>query len=200
MKYTGPKVRRARRIGLAITPKDARIMKKKPGISGDSRARRRQARMSDFAKQLNEKQKLRFQYNVSEKQMERYMAEANRRTGNSVENLMQELETRLDAFVLRSGFARTIYQARQIVNHGHFTVNGKKVNIPSFQLKPGMVVAVKEKSKKLEMLRDSLSGSSAPVYIEVNKDDMTAKLVAVPRRDEVPVIADIPLVIEYYSR
>lgn len=205
MKYTGPKVKVSRRLGIAVTKKAARIMEKKsypPGQHGPNQKRFR-PKMSVYKLQLLEKQKLRFQYNISEKQMRKYYHHAAHHVGNTVDNLIQQLERRLDAFVLRGGFAPTIFAARQFVNHGHFLVNGKKVNIPSYQLRPGDVVSVKDKSKKMQMFIERVEDDSTvvPDYIETDKTNMTMKLIRLPERSEVTMVqCEIPFVIEYYSR
>ncbi len=200
MNYTGPKVRRSRRVGVALTPKAQKVMDRKPqGPGQDPRGRRRQ-KISDYGRQLTEKQKLRFQYNVAERQMRRYIAEANRKAGNTADNLMQLLESRLDSVVLRSGFAPTIYAARQLVTHGHFQIGGRRVNIPSYQVRPGEAIEVKEKSRQMPLIRKSLSDVRVPPYIQVDRDNLRASLLAYPGRTEIPVICEVPLVIEFYSR
>ncbi len=200
MKYTGPKVRLSRRLGIALTPRAARVMQKKPHGPGQPPRGRRMRKSSDYSRQLLEKQRLRFSYNVHERQMRTYYERASRRGGNTIDNMIHELESRLDAVVLRSGLARTIYAARQVVNHGHVTVNGKSVNIPSYQLRPNDVVSVKEKSRKIPGFREALSSAKAPPYLTVDVNNMTATLLKLPDRSEVPVICDMAQVIAFYSR
>ncbi|OQY42664.1 MAG: 30S ribosomal protein S4 [Anaerolineaceae bacterium 4572_78] len=202
MNYTGPKVRLSRYLGVPLTPKAARVMEKKPHPPGQhGTSRKRFSKISDYKRQLVEKQRLRCQYNVSEKQMVNYYKRASQRFGNNVDNIVQVLETRLDAIVLRAGLARTIYAARQYVSHRHILVNGKRVNIPSYNVEIGDVVAVKPKSQKMVCFEDALESIvSTPDYIERSKKDMSVKLLYLPKRDEVPIICDVPLVIEYYSR
>jgi small subunit ribosomal protein S4 len=204
MKYNGPKVKISRRLGIALKPKAAKIMEKKPyppGQHGPS-TRRFRGKMSVYKTQLLEKQKLRFQYNISEKQMRKYYKIATHHVGNTVDNIIQLLETRLDAVVFRGGLAPTIYAARQYVGHGHFTINGNKVNIPSYQIQVGDVIEVKDKSKKLQMFVDQMDNDSVviPEYIETDKSKMSTKLLKIPMRDEVPVVCEVPFVIEFYSR
>ncbi len=197
----GPKVRISRRLGIAITPKAARIMERRPHPPGMFGPSQRRSKMSDYKRQLIEKQRLRFQYNVKETQMVNYYHKAARKAINTGEALIHLLETRLDAVVSRAGLARTIYAARQFVSHGHLLVNGKRVNIPSFNVKPGDVVSVRESSKNLQMVKDALSSlPQLPSYIEFNQGELAIKLVQLPRREEVPVICDIPMVIEFYAR
>ena len=159
----GPKVKISRRLGVAITPKASRVMDKKsypPGMHGPSRRPGR--KMSDYKRQLLEKQKLRAQYNIREKQLVNLYQKASRMSGKGGDNLLQMLERRLDAFVLRSGFAPTIYAARQYVSHGHFQVNGKKVTIPSYLVSPNDVVSIKARSRKLAMFANVLDSASPP--------------------------------------
>lgn len=202
MKYTGPKVRLSRRLGIPLTPKAARIMERKPhppGQHGPSQQYRR-GRMSDYKRQLLEKQRLRAQYNISERQMRNYFRKAERAVGNTANRLIQLLETRLDAVVNRGGLAPTIYAARQFVSHGHIMVNGRRVNIASYQVKVGDVVSVKNKSRQIPAIVDAVESASPPPYLEFSPDDMSVKLLYLPDREEVPVIGEVHLVIEFYSR
>lgn len=202
MNYTGPKVKLSRRLGIPLTPKAIKVMERKPyppGMHGRVRQFKRQE--SDFYRQLLEKQRLRLQYNISERQMRNYFKKATARYGNTVDNLIQMLETRLDAVVLRGGLATTIYAARQFVSHGHILVNGKRVNIPSYNLKVGDVVSVREKSRKIPAFNEAMEAIIAPPpYLERSKEDMSIKLLYLPKREEVPVTCEVSLVIEYYSR
>ena len=200
MKYNGPKVRLSRKFGFAITPKARKVLDKKPHAPGQHGNSRRRPKLSDFAKQLIEKQKLRVQYNVHERQLTNYMAKATRLVGNTGDLLVQMLESRLDSLVMRSGFARSIYAARQYVSHGHVFVNGKRVNIPSYQEQPNDVIVIKEKSRKLECFQEAIRSSAPPPYLDVSKADFTAKYLYLPPREEVPIVCEVPLVIEYYSR
>jgi small subunit ribosomal protein S4 len=200
MNYTGPKVRLARRVGIALTPKAAKIMQRKKGGPGEPRFRSRRRQLSDYGRQLLEKQRLRYQYNIPEKQLRNTFEKAMSKHGNTGEILISMLETRLDACVLRAGLARTIYAARQYVTHEHFQVNGVKVKSPGYQLKQGDILQVKEKSRKLACFREALSQAAAPVYLEVSEDELKARLVSLPRREEIPVECDIGQVVEFYSR
>jgi small subunit ribosomal protein S4 len=156
--------------------------------------------MSDYGRQLLEKQRLRYQYNIAEKQLRGYFKKAMGRHGNTGDILLRMLETRLDACVLRAGFARTIYAARQYVTHEHFLVNGDKVKSPGYQLKTGDVLQVKEKSRKLACFRDALSQAVPPMYLDVSKDELKARLQSLPGREQIPVECDIGQVVEFYSR
>ena len=197
----GPKVRISRRLGIPITPKASRIMERRPNPPGQHGPMMRRSKMSEYKRQLIEKQRLRFQYNVKEKQMVNYYRKAARKAINTGEALIHLLETRLDAVVLRAGLATTIYAARQFVSHGHVEVNGMRVNIPSYNVSIGDVVSVREKSRSLQMVKDAVeTRPAAPPYLEFSEGDLSVKLLQLPRREEVPVICDIPLVIEYYAR
>ncbi|MDA8020405.1 MAG: 30S ribosomal protein S4 [Thermoanaerobaculia bacterium] len=202
MNYTGPKVRLSRALGVALTPKAAKIMETKgypPGQHGPDVRRRR--RVSGYKAQLLEKQRLRFQYNVHERQMRTYYKRAARAKGNTGDVLVGLLETRLDAVILRAGLARTIYAARQYVSHGHVVVDGERVDRPGFTVKPGNVVAIRKRSQKILCFREALDTSpNAPDYLTVDKDAMTVRLERRPVREEVPVICDVARVIEFYSR
>ncbi len=172
-----------------------------PGQHGQ----RRKGKMSDFGTQLRAKQKLKGYYgNISEKQFRKYYAEAIRLKGDSGENLIGLLERRLDAVVYRGKFVATPFAARQFVNHGHVKVNGRRVNIASYQVKPGDVVEVKEASKQLAFVLEAsqLSERDVPDYIEVDHSKMTAKLARVPGLAEVPYAVQMEpnLVVEFYSR
>ncbi|MFM8472128.1 MAG: 30S ribosomal protein S4 [Candidatus Kapaibacterium sp.] len=200
MNFTGPKVRVSRKLGFATTPKARKVMDKKaypPGQHGDKKKRTKQ---SDYGKQLFEKQRLRLQYNIHERQMTNYMAEAARRGGNAGENLVQLLESRLDALVFRAGLARSIYAARQYVRHGHIEINGKKVDIPSYQVKPNDTIQVREKSRKMECFQDAIRTSGQINYLDISKAELSAKYLYVPPREEVSIVCEVPLVVEYYSR
>ena len=203
MKYTGPKVRISRALGVPLTPKAAKVMERKPyppGQHGPSKQFRRQ-RPSPYKQQLQEKQKLRAQYNLAEKQLRNYYKKAFQREGNTGDNLIGLLESRLDNLVLRGGFARTIYQARQAVNHGHFLVDGKRVNIPSYIVQPGQRIEVREKSRNIPMFADSrASAGHIPGYVTSDENTLSVSLNHVPKYEEVTVFAEIPKVIEFYSR
>jgi len=200
MKYNGPKVKLSRKLGFALTPKARKVMDRKPAPPGQHGAAKKRAKLSDYAKQLLEKQKLRLQYNLHERQMTNYIKKSARLQGNKVDILVQLLEQRLDALIFRAGLARSIYAARQYVRHGHVLVNGQKVDIPSYAVQPNDVLAIKEKSRKIEAIQDAVRSSAPPPYLDVSKADFTAKFLYMPPREEVPVVCEVPLVIEYYSR
>jgi small subunit ribosomal protein S4 len=196
---SGPKVKLARQLGIALTPKAARVMERRPNPPGQHGASPRR-KISGYKKQLIEKQRLRAQYNVSERQLQNAFAQAIRQTGNTGVRLLQLLELRLDAVVLRAGFVRTIYAARQAVSHGHVTVNGKRVDRPSYRLRPGDVVALAQKSRDLAAFTVPLEVARPPAYLELDKDARSVRIREIPEREQIPVQCEASLVIEYYSR
>jgi small subunit ribosomal protein S4 len=198
------KVRLSRALGVALTPKAAKYLEKRPYAPGEhGRTKRKQD--SDYAVRLREKQRLREQYGIREKQLRIQFNEARRTQGLTGENLVEQLEMRLDSLVVRAGFARTTAQARQLVVHRHILVDGQLVDRPSFRVKPGQVIHVKPKSEGLEPFQVAAAGGHAevlppvPGYLEVELDKLQARLVRRPKRAEVPVVCDVQLVVEYYA-
>ena len=198
------KTRLSRALGVALTPKAARYMEKRPYAPGEhGRTKRKQD--SDYAVRLREKQRLRAQYGIREKQLKIAYVEAKRTAGQTGENLVELLEMRLDALVLRAGFARTITQARQFVVHRHILVDGQLVDRPSFRVQPGQLVHVKARSEGTEPFQVAAAGGhvdvlpKVPGYLEVELDKLQAKLIRRPKRAEVPVTCDVQLVVEYYA-
>ena len=200
MKYTGPKIKKARRLGVAISPKSERYLERRPNPPGQHGPNRRRGKQSDYGKQLTEKQRLRYQYNLSEKQLRGVYARAVRKPGNTGEGMLQLLESRLDVLVLRAGMARSIFQARQMVSHAHFRVNGQKVNIPSYRVRIGDKITVRDKSKELEAFVMAQQVAKTPEYVTANDKELTAELNRLPQADEVPVTCEISLVVEFYAR
>lgn len=201
MNQSRPKIRRSRALGIPLTPKAVPYFERRPyppGVHGRGRKS-----TSDYKVRLLEKQRLRAQYDISETQMRRAFEAAAHGASNTGEALVTGLELRLDATVLRAGFARTIYQARQTVSHKHVEVNGRVVNIPSYRLRPGDVVAIRERSRGKVPFQVAAAGAhsdSPPPYLDVRLPVLTALVVREPRRAEVPVICNEQLVVEYYSR
>jgi len=195
-----PKVRLSRALGIPLTPKCVQYFERRPYPPGEHGRKRRKD--SDYSTRLKEKQRLRAQYDISETQLRAAFDRARRSGGKTGEALIQDLESRLDATVLRAGFARTIYQARQFVTHQHVLVNGKRVDRPSYRLRPGDFIEVAEKSKKKDPFLVAASGAhaEAPKYLEVRLADLVARVERIPGRDEVPVVCEEQLVVEYYSR
>lgn len=202
MNRSRPKARLSRALGIPLTPKCVRYFEARPyppGVHG--RARRNP---SDYGIRLREKQRLRHQYNIGEAQLERAFAEARRRPGKTGENLVSGLERRLDAVVMRSGLARTIYQARQMVVHRHITVNGNRVDRPSYQVQLGDVVSVIDRSKSkppfVAASEGTWAAATTPGYLSTDLKSLKVQLVAEPTRAQVPVICDEQLVVEFYAR
>jgi small subunit ribosomal protein S4 len=200
MNYTGAKIRNSRKLGIALTTKARKYMERKPNPPGQHGSAKRRGKLSVYGQQLFEKQKLRLQYNIHERQMTNYFKKASRLTGNTGDILLQMLESRLDAIIFRSGLARSMASARQFVSHGHFLVNGKPVNIASYPVQPNDVIAVREKSRKLEAFQESIRNAVPPAYLSLSKADFSVKYLYLPPREEVPVVCEVPLVIEFYSR
>ena len=202
MNNSRPKAKLSRALGIPLTPKCVKYFEKRPFPPGVHGRGRRKA--SDYQVRLLEKQRLRHQYNISEAQMRKAYEDAHRAEGKTGEAMVTLLERRLDAVVHRAGLARTIYQARQLVVHGHFTVDGKKVDRPGFRLKPGQVVEVRESSRQKPPFQIAaagahLDGPTAP-YLSTAVEELRTQLLRVPERKEIPVLCDEQLVVEFYAR
>ena len=201
-RYTGPKDKIARRFGVALFgPSKALELRNFP--PGQHGARNTRRKMSDYGTALAEKQKLRHTYGVLEKQFRRFFAEAQRRKGVTGTILLQMLELRLDNVIYRLGFANTRFAARQMVGHGHVTVNGKRVNISSYITKPGDVVAIKNTPRSQQLANrflDLTQGVTAPDWMTVDRDKLTGTINRQPEREEIEVFVNEQLVVELYSR
>jgi small subunit ribosomal protein S4 len=199
-RYRGPKAKIARRFGEAIEGHSKALQKKNypPGMHG----RGRRKKQSEYAIQLAEKQKAKYIYGVLERQFAKMFGIASRKQGITGENLLQLLESRLDNTVYRLGISPTRRGARQLVTHKHILVNGEVVNIPSYILKPGDVVSVRERSKSLESITSSLSGRGANRFswLEWDTASLTGKYVSVPMRDDIPENIKEQLIVELYSK
>jgi small subunit ribosomal protein S4 len=197
-----PKAKLSRALGIPLTPKCVKYFEARPYPPGVHGRGRKQT--SDYKTRLLEKQRLRAQYDISETQLRRAFEHAHAHTGKTGEVLIVDLETRLDALVLRSGLARTIYQARQMVTHQHLEVNGSRVDRPSYRVQPGDVVAVANRSRNKKNFQVAAAGANAaeviPPYLQVNHDDLKFRLERPPVRSEIPIVCDEQLVVEYYSR
>ncbi|MBV1852411.1 30S ribosomal protein S4 [Catellatospora tritici] len=202
MNQSRPKAKLSRALGIPLTPKCVKYFERRPfppGVHG--RARKKP---SDYQVRLLEKQRLRHQYFISETQLRTQFDKAARGAGKTGERLLVALECRLDALVLRAGFARTIYQARQAVAHGHIEVDGRKVDRPSYRVAPWQTIRVRERSRvkppfQVAAAGAHLDGPTAP-YLEVSLSDLRATLTREPQRSEIPVSCDEQLVVEFYSR
>ena len=199
-RYTGPKSRIDRRFGEAILGKEKVLSKRNfaPGQHGNNRRRK----MSEYGVMLAEKQKAKYTYGVLERQFRNLFEKASKMEGIKGENLLQLLECRLDNVVFRLGIAPTRRAARQLVGHKHITVDGKVVNIPSFSVKPGMIVAVREKSKSLEVIEAALAGFNHSKYPWIEWDDNSkgGKLLHKPERADIPENIKEQLIVELYSK
>ena len=205
-RYTEAVCRMCRREGQKLFLKGDRCYTKcalenrsyPPGQHGQGRSK-----SSEYGQQLREKQKAKRYYGVLESQFRSYYEMAERRQGKTGENLLSILECRLDNVVYRLGFAMSRAEARQMVSHGHFTVNGRKVNIPSYQVKPGMVITLKESSRGLEKIKANVEANSsrpAPKWLEYDANNMVAKVVAVPAREDIDLPIEERLIVELYSK
>ena len=185
---------------LGISPATMGYYKKETTRNSNSQVRRKK---SEYALQLQEKQKVKFVYGILEKQFRGYYEKASKMAGKTGENLLILCESRLDNVVYRLGYASTRREARQLVNHGHITVNGRKVNIPSYQVKPGMVIALKESSRSIEKIKANIEANSfrtAPKWLEYDKTNNIAKVIAAPQRDDVDLPIEEHLIVELYSK
>lgn len=200
-RYIGPKTKIARRFKEAIYGPDKNFEKRgtPPGQHGNSRKR---TKLTEYAIQLYEKQKAKYTYGVLERQFYKTFETAARKKGITGENLLKYLEARLDNTVYRMGIAKTRSAARQLVSHCHITVNGAMVNIPSYTLRPGDVIEVREKSKSLEVIADSLAHNSASKFNWINWDGKSMKgtFLAMPERDQIPENIKEQLIVELYSK
>jgi len=207
-RYRGPVCRLCRREGEKLFLKGERCYTEKcayerrayaPGEHG----RNRRIRVTNYGLQLREKQKARRIYGIMERQFRNYFAKAARLPGVTGENLLQLLETRLDNLVYRMGFAPSRPSARQLVLHGHFLVNGRKANVPSFRVRPGDVISVRDDSRNLGMIQDTLEGRGSrdlPEWIETNPKAMKGRLLRVPSREMIPTTVQENLIVELYSK
>ena len=199
-RYTGPRHKACRRARTPLCQSKRCPVERRPYPPGEHG--RGRVRESDYLIQLREKQKLRTMYGVLEKQFRNYYKEAARRGGITGDTLLQLLEQRLDNVVWRSGLAATRPQARQMVNHGHFQVNGKKVDIPSFQVRPGDIVTVKPRSKDLIMIQHAIDTQGRPVedWLSVDVDARQITVNSHPRRDQIDTDINEQLIVELYSK
>ncbi len=201
-RYKGPRVRISRRFGQPIFGPSKYLERRAypPGVHGPKKSRRKQ---SDYGLGLAEKQKLRYQYGLMEAQFRRMFEKALKKRGVTGETLLQLLETRLDNVVFRIGFATTRPFARQMVTHGHIRVNGRKVSSPSFNVKPGDVIEVRETAATRQLATKSLESAQVrpvPTWINFTRDALKGQVVRIPTRDEIQPIVNEQLIVEFYSR
>ena len=198
-RYTGARYKKSRRLGFSTLENGKDLAKRPyaPGIHGQDRRRK----LSEYGVQLQEKQKVRFMYGLNEKQFAKTFKRATKMAGITGENLLQLLETRLDNVVYRMGLATTRRAARQVVNHGHITVNGIKVDIPSYTVKPGDVIAVKEQSLDHPAIKAAVEATlNRPAYVEFDANKLTGKYLRFPDRSELNPDINEALIVEYYNR
>ena len=200
-RYTGPKSKIARKFREPIFGPD-KVLDRKNYPPGQHGASKRRGKQSEYAVQLMEKQKVKYTYGVLERQFRNLFTKASSREGITGDNLLQLLEARLDNTVYRLGIATTRSAARQLVSHKHVTVNGEVVNIPSYQLKAGDVIAVREKSKTLEAITNSVAGRVINKFnwLDWNANELTGKFLTYPNRDEIPENIKENLIVELYSK
>ena len=198
-RYTGSTYRKSRRLGFSVLENGKELARRPyaPGQHGNGRAKK----LSDYGTQLQEKQKVRFMYGVNEKQFRKTFEEAGKLKGVHGEDFLKLLESRLDNLVYRIGFATTRKGARQLVNHGHITVNGQKVNIPSYRCKPGDVIGIKEQAVSHPAIKQSLEGTHNRVeFITYDETKMTGTYVRYPERSELNADINESLIVEFYNR
>ncbi|PWF99552.1 30S ribosomal protein S4 [Levilactobacillus bambusae] len=199
-RYTGPKWRISRRLGVSLSG-TGKELARRPYAPGDH-GQGRQKKLSEYGTQLREKQKLRFMYGLSERQFHNLFVRAGKvQEGTHGYNFLVLLERRLDNIVYRLGLATTRPQARQLVNHGHILVDGKRVDIPSFEVKPGQVISVREKSKDMEVIKNAVETVvGRPAYVEFDADKLEGSLTRLPQREEFDADIDESLIVEFYNR
>ena len=199
-RYTGPSWRVSRRLGMSLSGTGKELARRNyaPGDHGNDR----RGRLSEYGMQLREKQKLRYMYGMTERQFRNLFKRAGKiKEGTHGTNFMILLERRLDNMVYRLGLATTRRQARQLVNHGHITVDGKRVAIPSCEVKVGQVISVRDKSKNLDVIKNAVEAVVArPSYVEFDADKLEGKLVRLPEREDMNADIDEALIVEFYNK
>ncbi|MBU9714669.1 30S ribosomal protein S4 [Evansella tamaricis] len=198
-RYTGPSWKLSRRLGISLSGTGKELQKRPygPGEHGPNQRKK----LSEYGLQLQEKQKLRHMYGMNERQFRRLFDQAGKLQGIHGENFMILLESRLDNLVYRLGLARTRRQARQLVNHGHVTVNGSRVDIPSFRVVPGQTIGIREKSRNFDIVKDSIEVNDfVPAYLDFDADKLEGTYTRLPERSELPAEISEQLIVEFYSR
>lgn len=198
-RYTGSVWKKSRRLGISLTG-TGKELDKRPYAPGQHGANQRR-KISEYGLQLQEKQKLRFMYGLTERQFRNLFNQAGKMKGIHGENFMILLDARLDNLVYRLGLARTRRQARQLVNHGHVTVDGGRVDIPSYRVQPGQVIGLREKAQKLDIIQEALEVNNfVPEYLSFDADKMEGTFTRHPERSELPAEINEALIVEFYSR
>lgn len=202
MRYTGPRLRVMRALGTELPGLSRKSIENRPHPPGQHGARLFATRKSEFGKQLREKQKLKYNYGLSERQMRRVMTEARGTKGNTGATMLELLERRLDNFVFRAGFAPTLIAARQLVNHRHVLLNGRAATIASIRIRAGDRISIKNKALQIPAVMDALANLplQRPEWLEFNESEKTARITRLPMADEVPFPIEIQQVVEYYTQ
>ncbi len=199
---TGSVVKQSRKLGIALSNKANKFMERRPYGPGQH-GKGKRMKVSEYALQLKEKQKMKYIYGVLERQFRNYFEKATHMKGKTGDNLVKLLELRLDNVIYRMGFAPTRRSARQLVTHGHFRINKQKVNIPSYQLKAGDMISVREKSRQLDIIHNAMKrvkDASMYTWVSLDKATMEGSFLRVPEREEIPMLANEQLVVELYSK
>ena len=198
-RFTGSLWKKSRRLGISLTG-TGKELEKRPYAPGQHGANQRR-KISEYGLQQQEKQKLRYMYGLNERQYRTLFNEAGKMQGIHGENFMILLECRLDNLVYRLGLARSRRQSRQLVNHGHILVDGKRVDIPSFRVKPGQEISVRERSKNIDLIKEAIElNNFVPEYLSFNEDTLTGTFNRLPERSELPAEINESLIVEFYSR
>ncbi len=199
-RYTGPKHKLARREGINILDKTSQSLQRRLNVPPGIHGRKRKKRLSEYGVQLREKQKAKATYGILEKQFKKLVQTVQKRKGETGEMIVSLLETRLDNLVYRMGFARSRTMARQFVSHGHVFINGKKVTIPSYQVKVDEVISISPKIQKNPAVSELLSDKNINILPFIKRQGVSGKLVRMPKKEDLQVPFDLQLIIEYYSR
>jgi len=199
-RYTGPKHKLARREGVNILDKTSQSLQRRLNVPPGIHGRKRKKRLSEYGTQLREKQKAKATYGLLEKQFKKLVQTVQKRKGETGEMIVSLLETRLDNLVYRLGFARSRTMARQFVSHGHVLVNGKKVNIPSYEVKVDDIISISKTIQKNPQVVELLSDKDIKILPFIKKEGVSGKLIRMPKKEDLEVPFDLQLIIEYYSR
>ncbi|PIP74401.1 MAG: 30S ribosomal protein S4 [Candidatus Levybacteria bacterium CG_4_9_14_3_um_filter_35_16] len=199
-RYTGPKHKLARKVGVNLLDKTSNSLQRRLNVPPGVHGKKRKRRLSEYGLQMKEKQKAKITYGLLEKQLKNLVKAVQTKKGETGEMILSLLETRLDNMVYRLGFAKTRMNARQFVSHGHILVNGKKVTIPSFQVKIDSEITIAEKIKQNPQFLSAMEEKEGNVLPFLKKNKLSGKLVRMPKKDDLEIPFDMQLIIEYYSR
>ncbi|MBU2632569.1 30S ribosomal protein S4 [Patescibacteria group bacterium] len=199
-RYTGPKHKLARRVGINLLDKTSNSLQRRLNIPPGVHGRKRKKRLSEYGLQMREKQKAKIMYGVLERQLKTIVQTVKKRKGETGEMILGSLETRLDNMVYRLGLAKTRYMARQMVTHGHVLVADKKINVPSYRAKIGEKISISDKMKKNSSISESMEDKENNIMPFLKKNKFEGELTRMPKRDDLEVPFDLQMIIEYYSR